>query len=480
MNNYHYQQYINGAWVDAANGGSWELINPATEQVIRTLPFGDATDANAAIDAAQGAFAGWAGMTPYERGAILKQAADLIRARLDELAEISTVECGKPLMQSRGEWGVTADLYEWYAEEGKRAYGRVIPSRHPTKRRMVLHQPLGVVGVITAWNFPSWNPSRAGAAALAAGCTLVIRASEYTPMSAMALVNILVEAGIPAGVVNLINGDPAAQAQAMLDHPALRRISFTGSTRVGRLLMDGASRTFTRLGLELGGNAPVIVLPDVDIDATARDAVTAKLRNNGQVCVAPQRFLVHAQIVEEFAERAAHYMSQQRLGDGLLPETEVGPLINARQRDRVEAMVAEAAAAGALVLAGGKRPDHLPKGYFYSPTVLGGVTPQHRIYHEEIFGPVLPITGFHDLDEALHLANETDYGLAAFVFTQNLSAALHAYEKLEFGLVGVNEWYPQTTEAPFPGWKHSGMGVESGAEGLLEYMEAKLVAIGGV
>jgi succinate-semialdehyde dehydrogenase len=475
-----YKQYIDGQWVDARDGGTWELLNPATEEVIRALPFGNAEDAKAAIDAAQRAFPLWAAKTPYERADILKRAADLIRARLDDLARTSTLECGKPLAQSRGEWVATADLFEWFAEEGKRAYGRVIPSRHPTKRRLVIRQPLGVVGIITAWNFPAWNPARAGAAALAAGCTIVIRSSEFTPMSVMELVAILVEAGMPKGVVNLINGDPESMGRAMLDHPAVRRISFTGSTRVGKLLMDGASKTVTRLGLELGGNAPVLVFPDNPIEAVAQGAVTAKIRNNGQVCIAPQRFIVHTQVVEEFVDRAAAYMKNLKVGNGLEAGVEVGPLINAKQRDRVEKMVAEAISQGAEAVTGGMRPPDLPRGYFYQPTILANVTPDQRIVQEEIFGPVMPVIPFTEPEEALALANGTEYGLAAFVFTNDLTTAVHMYEGLEFGLVGVNEWYPQTTEAPFPGWKQSGLGVESGAEGLNEYLETKLVTIGGV
>lgn len=473
-----YQQYIGGAWVEASNGGTWNVINPATEEVLRVLPFGNGEDCRAAIEAAAQAWPAWAGKTPYERGAILKQAADLMRGRLDDLARTTTLESGKPLVEARGEWGVGADLFEWFAEEGKRAYGRVVPSRHATKRRWVLRQPLGVVGVITAWNFPIYNPSRAVAAALAAGCTVVLRPSEYTPMTAMEMVNLLAEAGLPAGVLNVINGEPEAMGQAMLDHRAVRRISFTGSTRVGRILMDGASRTFTRLGLELGGNAPVLIFPDVEVAQMVQSAVAAKFRNNGQVCIAPQRFFVHHQIVEEFMERAASAIAALRLGNGLDPETQVGPLINARQRDRVEMLVSEAARQGAEILVGGRRPPELERGYFFQPTLLANVGPQHRLYQEEIFGPVLPVIPFDEPEEALAMANATPYGLAAYVFTENLKTAVKMSEGLEFGMVGINEWYPQTTEVPFAGWKQSGMGLEGGQEGLFEYLETKVVALG--
>jgi acyl-CoA reductase-like NAD-dependent aldehyde dehydrogenase len=477
---YHYQQYIGGEWVEASNGATWEVLNPATEEGVQTVPFGNGDDCNAAIEAAHRAFPSWSGWTPYRRADLLKQAADLMRQRLNDLAHTTVLESGKPFAQARGEWGVAADLFEWFAEEGKRAYGRVIPSRRTDRRSLVLKQPLGVVGVITAWNFPAYNPARAWAAALAAGCTVVGRASEYTPLTAMEMVNILAEAGLPAGVMNLINGGPEAMGQAMLNHPACRKISFTGSTRVGRILMDGASRTHTRLSLEMGGNAPVLIFPDVNLETLATSAVQAKFRNGGQVCIAPQRYLVHSRIVEEFVERVAPIVGGLKVGSGLDKEVEVGPLINARQRERVEAIVSESVAMGAQVAVGGQRPPRFERGYFYQPTVLLNVQPEHRVFAEEVFGPVMPILPFADLDEALHLANSTPYGLAAYVWTNDLNTAVRAYEGLEFGMVGVNDWAPHATEAPFPGWKQSGLGIEAGQEGLHEYLETKLVALGNI
>lgn len=475
-----YLQLIDGQWVGASNGGSWDVINPGTEEVIRSVPFGTRADCRSAIEAAERAFPSWSAKTPYERAAILTKAAALMRERADALGRITVLESGKPFPQGKGEWFVAADLFEWFAEEGKRAYGRTIPSRTAGKRMTVLRQPLGVVGVITAWNFPAYNPARAWAAALAAGCTVVARASEFTPLTAMEMASMLVEAGIPAGVLNLVNGDPEAMGQEMLDHPAVRKISFTGSVRVGKILMDGASRTVTRLSLELGGNAPVLILPDADAGALAAGAVSAKFRNNGQVCVAPQRFFVHRARADEFAEKAAARASALRVGVGLEKDSQVGPLINAKQRDRVEALVASAGAHGADVRAGGKRPAQLAKGYFYEPTVLSGVVPGSPLYQEEIFGPVMPVTTFDDLDHAIALANSTPYGLAAYVFTNDLKAAVKASEGLQFGMIGVNEWTPHATEAPFGGWKQSGIGHESGAEGLAEYLESKLVSMGGL
>lgn len=477
---YIYKQYINGEWVDAGNNGTWDVINPATEDVVMNVPFGNADDCNAAIEAAEKAFPAWSTETAYKRASILKNAADIIRTRLNDLAKTTTQESGKPFSQAKGEWFVAADLFEWFAEECKRAYGRTIPSRVPRKRMMVIKQPIGVVGVITAWNFPAYNPARAWAAALAAGCTVVAKASEYTPLTAMELMNILVEAGIPEGVMNLINGEAAPIGEAMLDHPALRKISFTGSTRVGRILMEGAARTFTRLGLELGGNAPVLIFPDSNIDHVSKGAVATKYRNAGQVCNGPQRFFVHEQVLNEFVDKVVPQVKALQVGNGLEREIEVGPIINAIQRERIENLVAEDVSRGVEVVAGGGRPSGLDKGYFYQPTVLMNATPEHRIYSEEVFGPVMPIVSFADFDEAIHLANQTHYGLAAYVFTNDLNTSIKAYEGLEFGMVGVNEWFPQGTEAPFIGWKSSGLGSEAGAEGLEDYLESKLVSIGSI
>jgi succinate-semialdehyde dehydrogenase len=474
------KQLINGEWRDATNGGTWDVMNPATETVVATVPYGTAEDCALAIAAAHRAFADWSRKTPYERGAVLEKAAALIRADVDALAHTTTLEAGKPLPQAKGEWLAAADLFDWFAEEGKRAYGRIVPSRMPQKRMLVLKQPLGVVGLITAWNFPAWNIARAGGAALAAGCTIVIRPSEYTPLSGMAVARLLTEAGAPAGVVNLVNGDPGPMGQAMLASPAVAKIHFTGSTRVGKLLMDGASKTVTRLSLELGGNAPVLIFPDVDLDAVVTGATAAKFRNGGQVCVSPQRFLISKDAAPEFTERMAAAAGALRLGDGLDPRTQVGPLINAKQRDRVEALVAGARDGGARVAVGGARPADRPTGFFYQPTVVADLTPDAPLYREEIFGPVLPVSTFDGVDEAIAIANSTRYGLAAYVWTNHLPTALHVAERLEFGLVGVNEWTPQSTEAPFVGWKESGLGRESGAEGLEEYLETKLIAIGGV
>jgi len=477
---YTYQQFIGGKWQDASNRGTWEVINPATEEAIRSVPFGRAEDCRLAIDAADAAFPKWSKKTAYERAGHLKRASDLMRERNADLAYTTVLESGKPILQAKAEWGVAADLFEWFAEEGKRAYGRWVPSRNPAKRQLVIKQPLGVVGIITAWNFPAYNIARAGAAALAAGCTIVIRPSEYTPLTAMEIANILCEAGLADGEVNLINGEPESMGQEMLRHPKCSKLHFTGSQRVGKLLMDGASKTVTRLSLELGGNAPVLIFPDVDLEQVASSAVTAKFRNGGQVCISPQRFFVHSTIADKFAECAGSIVSKLRLGSGLEPESSVGPLINARQRDRVEELVGAARSSGATIAVGGRRPPDRPRGYFFEPTVVTDVPMETALFQNEIFGPVMPIASFERAEQAIAEANSTRYGLSAYVWTNDVRIAMRTAERLEFGMVGVNEWAPQSVEVPFAGWKESGLGRESGAEGLEEYLETKLIAFGGI
>ena len=473
------RQLIGGRWVDAASGGTWDLVNPATETVIEHVAFGDADDALAAIDAASDAFAEWSGRTAYERADILMRAAGLIAERADEYARVTTEESGKPFGQSKAEWLSAPNYLVFAAEEAKRLGGRSIPARVPGRYIDVTYQPIGVVGVITAWNFPVYNVNRAVSSALAAGCTTVVRPSEYTPRSAMLYGEALTDAGVPAGVINVINGDPGSMGQVMLDDKRLRKIQFTGSVRVGKILMDGASRTVTKLSLELGGNAPVIVFPDVaDLEAVAASGVTAKYRNCGQVCIAPQRFLVHSSIADQFTKAAAAASDREVVGDGAKPETTVGPLINAVQRDRVERIVDESVGAGARVVTGGHRIDG--PGYFYRPTVVSGVPGDAPIATEEIFGPVLPVIPFDTTDEAIALANSVDYGLASFVWTSDLGTAFTVSDALEFGMVGINDWYPVTPEAPFGGTKQSGLGRESGIEGLHEYVETKTRYFGGL
>lgn len=472
------KNYINGAWLDALNGGTWSVINPATEQTITTVPFGGVADVQVAIDAAVAAFPVWKNTNAWQRADILKKVADLMRARSKELAQLTIAEAGKPMPEANGEWVVAAQFFEWYAEEAKRNYGRVIPASRNNKRMSVISQPIGVVGIITAWNFPVWNLCRVWAAALAAGCTIVAKPSEYTPLTAMALMELLEEAGLPAGVANLVLGDAAAIGETLLARPEVRKIHFVGSTRVGKILLEGAAKTNTKLSLELGGNAPCLIFPDVNVEAVAKSTAIAKTRNCGQVCVSPQRFLVHEEIYTSFVERVSHYMAQLKVGNGLDDGTQIGPLINARQREQVEQIVGNSITQGAHLNVGGQRPAHLPKGYFYTPTVLSEMAPEQDIFRKEVFGPVMGIMPFANPEEAIALANDTEYGLASYLWTNDLRTSIKVSEALEFGIVGINEWAAHATEAPFGGWKQSGLGYECGEEGLQEYLEKKLISVG--
>ena len=472
-----YKMLIDGQWREAQSGQTWEVLNPATESTIARVPFGGEAETLAAISAAENALPGWRGMTAYERGKILRDIADAIRARIDELAPIMTAECGKPLGEAAGEWGACADLFDWFAEEGKRAYGRAIPARNPGKRLLALPQPLGVVATITAWNFPAYLLARKWAGALAAGCVIVGRPSELTPMTAMALVNVMVGAGIPRGVVNLINGDPEAMAAAIMRDDRVRKVSFTGSQRVGKILMRQAADGIKKLSLELGGSAPVLVFADADMGWAAQQGAIAKFRNNGQVCISPTRFYVEQPALEDFLEAVKQEAEKLVVGDGMRAGVTNGPMVNGTGRDKVELFVRDALEKQASLVAGGGRPD-IAKGYFYQPTVLTDVTADMRLGCDEVFGPVMAVSSFQTIDEALQLANGTPYGLAGYVMTRDMSTAIRVYEGLEFGIVGVNDMVPATAEAPFGGSKTSGFGREGSHEGMIEYMDQKFVSIG--
>ncbi len=472
------EQLIDGEWVGAADGGTWDLVNPATGVPFKSVAYGSTVDTTRAIDAAADAFDAWRDLGAWARADILHGAADLLTERADEYAAITTEESGKPLDQSRAEWLSATNYLRFAGEEAKRIGGRIIASRVPGRRIEVTYSPVGVVGVIAAWNFPVYNLNRAISSALAAGCTVVARPSEYTPRSALAYGAALLDAGVPAGVANVINGDPPSMGQALLDDPRVRKIQFTGSSRVGKLLMDGASATVTQLSLELGGNAPVIVMPDVDVEAVATGGAVAKYRNGGQVCIAPQRFIVHESIADEFTDVITSASAGMTVGDPTVPGTDIGPMINAVQRDRVERIVGESVGAGASIRTGGKRLDG--PGYYFAPTVLAGVLDGTTVMTEEVFGPVLPVTTFADIDQAVTVANSVDVGLTAMVWTNRLDAALAISDRLEYGMIGINEWYPVTAEAPFGGVKQSGLGRESGTEGVLEYLEPKTRYYGGL
>ena len=468
---------INGEWRDADDGATWTVVNPATEARIADVPFGGAAETTRAISAAYEALPSWQGMTAYERCGILRDIADALRAKADELAPIMTAECGKPLAEAAGEWGACADLFEWFAEEGKRAYGRTIPARKAGKRLLVIPRPVGVVGTITAWNFPAYLLARKWAGALAAGCTVVGRPSELTPLSAMALVNVMVEAGLPKGVVNLINGEPQIMGETLLRDPRVGKLSFTGSQRVGKLLMRGAAAGIKKLSLELGGSAPVLVFADSDMDWAAEQGVMAKFRNNGQVCISPTRFYVEQPALEDFLDAVKNESEKLVVGDGMKADVTNGPMVSRAGRDKVAGFVDDALEKGAALVAGGGRPD-IEKGYFYQPTVVTDVTTDMQIGCDEVFGPVMAVSAFSTIDEGLRLANDTPYGLAGYVMTRDLSTATRVYEGLDFGIVGVNDLVPATAEAPFGGVKSSGFGREAGVEGLAEYMDQKFVSIG--
>lgn len=470
---------VNGEQVESHTRRWRPVIDPSSGAAIAEVPHGDREDAQAALDAAAAAWPGWAARTAYDRGAILERAAALISERVEDLARRTTEESGKPLAQSRGEWAGAPNYIRVAAEEARRLGGRWIPARLPGRRIDVTYSPLGVVGVITAWNFPVYNVNRAVSSALAAGCTVVVRPSDCTPRTAIDYVQAFVDAGVPPGALNVVTADSNATAQAMLDDPRCRKIAFTGSTRVGKMLMEGAARTVTRLALELGGNAPVLVFDDVeDIEGVARAGVTARHRNCGQVCIAPQRFYVQSGIFERFVDAMEGAIRAEVVGPGSDPRTTVGPLINERQRAGVHDIVARSVEAGAVPVMGGHAIEG--PGYFYAPTLLRDVPANAAILHEEVFGPVTPVVPFNNLDEAVGLANATEYGLAAFLFTSKLNNAMRVSERLEFGMIGINDWYPVTAEAPFGGFKQSGLGRESGVEGVHEYVEVKTRYFGGL
>lgn len=471
------KQYINGEFCDAKNNGVWDVMNPATDEKITTVPFGDGSDCSDAIVAAEHAFITWSKMSPWSRADILRRTAEIIRTNIISYAQEMVMESGKPLAEAKGELHVAANLFEWYAEEAKRTYGRTIPSSRTDKRMQVIYQPMGVIGIITAWNFPAYNPARAWAAALAAGSTVVAKVSEFTPLTGMNLIDALVEAGIPKGVINLVHGDAGAIGKIMLEHTAVKKISFTGSTRVGKILMDGASKTNTKLALELGGNAPVIIMDDVDVEHVTKTAVATKFRNCGQVCVSPQRFYVHENIFEQFSKSVVKHVEELIVGNGLDITTRIGPLINKKQQEHILQIIETAKAEQNILLTGGQT---FQVGNFVVPAVVEVKNEKSEFINKEIFGPVMPLIPFVSMEAVIKAANATPYGLSAYVWTNNINHATYLSEALEFGIIGINEWAPHATEAPFGGWKQSGLGHESGSEGIYEYMEKKLIATGGL
>jgi succinate-semialdehyde dehydrogenase/glutarate-semialdehyde dehydrogenase len=472
------KMYIGGAWVEAASGERFDVIDPATGELAGSVPNGGAADAKAAIDAAQSAYKGWAALTAQKRSELLYRWYSLVMAQKEELARLLTREQGKPLAEARGEIEYGASFILWYAEEAKRVYGQTVPASAPDKRILVVQQPVGVVGAITPWNFPNAMITRKVAPALAAGCTVVLKPAEQTPLSALALAELAEEAGIPAGVFNVVTGDPVAIGRAMLDDFRVRKISFTGSTEVGKLLMRESAETMKRLSLELGGHAPFLVFADADLDAAVEGAIASKFRNAGQTCICANRFIVEASVAEEFGRRLAAAVAKLKVGNGFEDGVSVGPLIDQAALEKVERHVSDAVQRGARVLTGGRRLSEFRTGYFYAPTVLEGVTPEMLVCQEETFGPVAPIIPFTTEEEAIRLANDTRYGLAAYAYTRDLGRAFRVAEGLEYGIVGLNDGRPSTAQAPFGGFKESGLGREGGPWGIQAFLEVKYISLG--
>lgn len=471
------QMYIDGQWCDALSGKRLGVINPATEEVIAEVAFGGREETRRAIAAAHTAMQSWMKTTAYDRAKVLKRTADLMRERVDTLARTLTSEQGKPLAEARGEILHSADTFEWFAEEGKRAYGQVIPNSLPGKRHLTIKHPVGVVGAIGPWNFPVTLQARKIAPALAAGCTVVCKPASQTPLSLIGVFECLIEAGAPKGIVNLVMGSASEISDEFLENPLVRKISFTGSTEVGKQIMRRAADHLKRLSLELGGHAPFIVFPDADPEVVAKAAVIGKFRNNGQVCISPSRFFVHKDIEKRFTEVAVESAKALKLGNGLDPGVEIGPMFEKKAMDNTIALVQDAASRGADILTGGKRCDRFEKGYFFEPTVLRGISSDAKLLHEEPFAPVMPILDFSKLDEVIAQANNTRYGLAAYVFTNDLSVAFKMGEGLEAGIIGINDPVPATPQCPFGGMKESGLGRELAHEGLEAYLETKYLSI---
>jgi succinate-semialdehyde dehydrogenase/glutarate-semialdehyde dehydrogenase len=472
------QCLIDGRWLGADEGGTLPVRNPATSAQLGTIPKMGAGETRRAIAAAKRALPAWGARTAKDRAILLRRWFDLITQHEQDLAVLMTAEQGKPLAESKGEIAYAASFIEWFAEEGKRLYGDIIPGHQPDKRIMVLRQPVGVVAAITPWNFPAAMITRKAGPALAAGCTMVLKPATQTPFSALALGELAQRAGIPPGVFNVITGSAAAIGGEMTSNPTVRKVTFTGSTEIGKKLIEQCAGTVKKLSLELGGNAPFIVFDDADLDAAVQGAIASKYRNTGQTCVCANRLLVQEGVYEEFARKLAEAVGKLRVGDGLKGATDQGPLIDANAVAKVEEHVADAVAKGAKILTGGKR--HALGGTFFEPTILTGVTPQMAVAREETFGPVAPLFKFKTEAEAIAMANDTEFGLAAYVYTRDLARSWRVCEAIEYGIVGLNTGIISTEVAPFGGVKESGSGREGSKYGILDYTELKYVCVGGV
>lgn len=467
------KRYLTDGWQQAAQ--TYKVYSPATGELVAEVASCGAAEAERAAAVALTAFERWRDTTAYERSDILGRWHDLILANRDELARTMTLEMGKPITESQGEVGYAAAFVKWYAEEAKRVYGDTVPSQSPDKRLFVIRQPVGPTLAITPWNFPAAMVTRKAAPALAAGCTMILKPAEQTPLTALHLAALWEEAGGPEGTFQVLPAeDPAPLSNALLDDPRIRKITFTGSTEVGRLLYERSARTLKKISLELGGHAPYLIFEDADIERAVDEVVACKFRNAGQTCVCTNRIYVHKDVLGAFSSLYTEKVNALTVGDPLDSSTDIGPLVDKQGLEKVKAHVQDALDKGAEVVTGGNALD----GLYFEPTVLTGVTEEMQLMHEETFGPIAPILSFEDEDEAVRLANDTPYGLAAYLYTHSLSRAFRVSERLEYGIVGVNDGVPSTPQAPFGGVKASGLGREGGKWGIEEYLETKFISLG--
>ncbi|MFN8530927.1 MAG: NAD-dependent succinate-semialdehyde dehydrogenase [Anaerolineae bacterium] len=475
-----YGVFIQNEWRQAANGKTFIVENPATGQPLVTIPDAGASDTLHAIDAAAAALPAWAAIPAGQRADMMRKAAALMLERRERLATIMTLEQGKPLAEARGEIAYAASFLTWFAGEAERVYGQIVPASAAHKRILVLRQPVGVCALITPWNFPAAMLTRKLGPALAAGCTVICKPAEQTPLSALELGRIFIEAGIPAGVVNILpTSDPIPFSNTIFADDRVRKISFTGSTEVGKILIRSSADTVKRMSLELGGNAPFIIFDDADLNAAVKGAIASKFRNSGQTCVCANRIFVQRGIYDRFAEQFTAEVSKMKVGNGLLPDSVIGPLIDTPALEKVERHVRDATLKGARILTGGMPlASNNPTGTFWTPTVIGGVSTEMLVTQEETFGPVAPLIPFETEEEVLAQANDTPFGLAAYFFSSNISRVMRVAEKLEFGIIGANDPLPSTAQAPFGGVKQSGLGREGGSVGIDEYLEVKYVSLG--
>lgn len=470
--------YIGGEWTYADSGESINVDNPATSMRLGTVPNMGVAETRRAIAAAAAAIPAWARKTAKERAAVLRRWFDLMLENQDDLATLMTAEQGKPLAESRGEIAYAAAFIEWFGEEGRRLYGDVIPTHQADKRLLVLRQPIGVVAAITPWNFPAAMIARKAGPALAAGCTFVCKPASQTPYSALAMAELAARAEVPAGVLNIVTGDARLIGGEMSSNPMVRKLTFTGSTEIGKQLMAQCAGTLKKLSLELGGNAPFIVFEDADLDAAVQGAIASKYRNTGQTCVCANRFLIQEAVYEAFTERLVVAVKKLRVGDGLGGKTDQGPLIDHNALKKVEQHIADAISKGARVALGGKR--HALGGTFFEPTVMTNVTSRMLLASEETFGPVAPLFRFTTEAQAIQMANDTEFGLAAYCYTRGLARSWRVSEALDYGIVGVNTGLISTEVAPFGGMKESGFGREGSKYGILDYTELKYLCVGGI